>query len=409
MKILVYLISRQHIPNLISIHAIKPDRLALMVSKKMVTECRYEYLLYALEKGDMNYRCKKDLIPVNDENSVMSAASALKTYLDETLKKYPDAEIIVNITGGTKPLSIGSYIESEKRGLELLYISESDQTRALDMVGGSKPLTHKITIAEFLGGYGYRIFNEIEMAQSEEQAHQTAELAAILASKIDDSCLWENLGKLHKLKKDKGDNGILITKENEIYIEDLELRKRLASQFGLSTEESCLVGKIDGKYISFLTGKWLEVFVWKLLNPLVGSAIWDLHLDCKFGTNDLKGQVTDNEWDVIFMRDQSLCIIECKTGDLVNYSSSGSDLIYEIAGIKSQLQALRVKTYLATTSDKVRNKEDTVKEDLLLRSRVYDCNIIPAWEISDFANLFLSHDKSLPGIVFRTFFGNKES
>lgn len=36
------------------------------------------------------------------------------------------------------------------------------------------------------------------------------------------------------------------------------------------------------------------------------------------------------------MKDQSLCIIECKTGELLKYSSSGSDLIYEIAGIKSQ-------------------------------------------------------------------------
>jgi hypothetical protein len=110
-------------------------------------------------------------------------------------------EIIVNITGGTKPLSIGAYIESEKRGLELLYISESDQTKALDMKGGYKPLTHNITIAEFLGGYGYSIFNEVEMAQSEEQALQTVKLAATLASKIEDKNLWENLGKLRYLKK----------------------------------------------------------------------------------------------------------------------------------------------------------------------------------------------------------------
>jgi len=390
-----------------SIHAIKPDRIALMVSKKMITECRDEHLLYALGKGGLNYRCKKDLIYVEDENSVTSATLALRTYLNDTLERTPGAEIIVNITGGTKPLSIGAYIESEKRGLELLYISESDQTKVLDMKDGYKPLTHKITIAEFLAGYGYKVFNENEIAQAEEQAQQTADIAAILASKIDDKILWANLGKLRKIKKDKGDNEILLTKESEIIIEDKRVRELMASQFGLSSEGSCLIGRLNGRYVSFLTGKWLEVLIWKLLKPLVGNVIWDLHLDCKFGTNDLKGQITDNEWDVIFMKDQSLCIIECKTGDLWQYSSSGSDLIYEIAGIKSQLQALRVKTYLATTSDKVKDEKGTIKEDLLIRSKVYDCDIIPAWEIQNLANLYLSKDKSLSGNVFKTFFKNK--
>jgi len=387
-----------------SIYSIKPDRLALMVSKKMETECRDEYLLYALKKGGMNYRCKKDLIPVEDENSAISAALALKTYLDDITKINPGVEIIVNITGGTKPLSIGAYIESEKRGLELLYISESDQTKALDMRGGYKPLTHNITIAEFLGGYGYSVFNEVEMAQAEEQALQTVKLAATLASKIEDKNLWENLGKLRYLKKDKEDDGILLTEETKIFIEDIELREQIVCQFGLSDKESCLIGRINGRDVLFLTGKWLEIFIWALLNPLVGSAIWDLHLDCKFGKNDFKGQTTDNEWDVIFMRDQSLCIIECKTGNLSQYSSSGSDLIYEIAGIKSQLKALRVRTYLVTTSDKVKGDEETIKKDLLLRSKAYDCDIIPGWEIRNLANLYLDKDKSLSGTVFKTFF-----
>ena len=240
------------------------------------------------------------------------------------------------------------------------------------------------------------------MSQSEEQALQTAKLAATLASRIDDTSLWENLGKLHKLKKDN--DGIHLTKENNISIEDINLREQMVHQFGLLDQESSLVGRINGKDVLFLTGKWLEVFIWSLLKPLVGSAIWDLHLGCKFGKNDLKGQTTDNEWDVIFMRDQSLCIIECKTGDLSQYSSSGSDLIYEIAGIKSQLQALRVKTYLATTSEKVKGEEEIIKKDLLLRSMVYDCDIIPAWEIRDLANRSISEKKSPSGIVFKTFF-----
>lgn len=406
MKILVCLVSRQHIPNLMSVHAVKPDRLALMVSKKMISECRYEHLLYALEKGGLNYQCKKDLIYVDDENSVASASLALDEYL-EGLKQDPDNEIIVNITGGTKPLSIGAFIVSEKKRLKMLYISESDQTKALDLKGEKLPLDHKITIAEFLGGYGYKVFNEKEMIQAEEDAQRTTDLAANLASKIGDKSFWESLSKLNNIKKDNEDNSIHLCKENGICITDAVLRDKIASQFGLSVEESCLIGKLSGRDALFLAGKWLEVFIWKCLCPLVGSAIWDLHLGCKFGTNDLKGKVTDNEWDVIFIRDQSLCIIECKTGELSQYSSSGSDLIYEIAGIKSQLQALRVKTFLATTSDKVKDKEETVKKDLLLRSKVYDCDIIPSWEIRNLASLFLTQDRSLSKNVYKTFFKNQ--
>ena len=148
MKILVCLVSRQHIPNLMSVHAVKPDRLALMVSKKMISECRYEHLLYALEKGGLNYRCKKDLIYVDDENSVASASLALDEYL-EGLKQDPDNEIIVNITGGTKPLSIGAFIVSEKKRLKRIPINPRS-------VKVSKSIYTNITINnhEFFCGMG---------------------------------------------------------------------------------------------------------------------------------------------------------------------------------------------------------------------------------------------------------------
>ena len=58
-----------------------------------------------------------------------------------------------------------------------------------------------------------------------------------------DKSLWESLSKLNNIKKDNEDNSIHLCKENGICITDAVLRDKIASQFGLSVEESCLIGK----------------------------------------------------------------------------------------------------------------------------------------------------------------------
>jgi hypothetical protein len=195
-------------------------------------------------------------------------------------------------------------------------------------------------------------------------------------------------------------NGLFLSEEDDVFLEDDTLRNLIASQFSLSTTGTKFVGQLDRPSTEFLTGKWLEVFVWSLLLPFVDKGIWDLHLGVLAGKS---GPGENNDLDVSFMRNQSLCIVECKTGGQ-EHDPEANDVLYKIEAIKSGPKALRLDTYLATTSDNVLDpKKGGIKEKLMRRSKIYGCKIIPGWKIKDIANHYLSKDSRLEDEVAKEF------
>ena len=116
----------------------------------------------------------------------------------------------------------------------------------------------------------------------------------------------------------------------------------------------------------------------------------------------------ENEWDVAFMRDQSLCIVECKTGEQ-GQDPTGNDTLYKLEAIKNQLRAIRVRSYLATTASNVLNKESQIKKHITNRARIYNCKIIPRWTIWKLADLYLSKDPRLTQQIAEVFELSREA
>ncbi|MDD2755211.1 MAG: DUF1887 family CARF protein [Methanothrix sp.] len=398
MKILVCLISVQHVPNLRSIQSVRPDWLVLAVTSGMAG--KDEQLLKALEAGGLDYRKKKDIIDLAEGEE--QSAEPINKKLHDLFKKYPQYEWIVNLTGGTKPMSIGAYEFSQDKRLKTLYIAEGNQRQAIDLLGGPCiPLHYDVTTAEFLAGYGFDILNTSSLARTEEHALLLTELAAHLARHNEDADLRGLLSRLQffkdaQIKLDENEwkkNGLFLSEEDNVFLKNDDLRDRIASQFGLSTIGTKFVGQLDRPATEFLTGKWLEIFVWSLLLPFAGKGIWDLHLGMLAGKC---GPGENNDLDVSFMRNQSLCIVECKTGGQ-EHDPEANDVLYKIEAIKSGPKALRVDTYLATTSDNVLDpKKGGIREKLTRRAKIYGCKIIPGWKIKELADLYLSNN---PGLV----------
>jgi len=405
MKIMVCLISGQHVPNLLSIQSVRPDLLVLAVTSGM--KGKDSQLLKALEVGGLDYSSKKVIIDLakGDEQS----SNTLYKKLNELFGQYPKDEWVVNLTGGTKPMSIGACEFSKSKGLKTLYIAEGNQSQAMDLLGGpSTPLKYNVTTAEFLAGYGFDILNASSLAKTEVRARSCTELAAHLSLHNEDSDLRGLLGKLQYLKEVQikldekywKRNGLIISEENDVVLKDDALRDRIALQFGLSISGSKFIGKLDRHAVEFLTGKWLEVFIWSLLLPFVGKGIWDLHLGVLAGK---KGPGENNDLDVTFMKNQSLCIVECKTGGQ-EHDPEANGVLYKIEAIKSGPKALRVATYLATTSDNVMDlQKGGIKEKLWRRSKIYGCSIIPGGRIKEMADLCISNDSRLPFEVANAF------
>ena len=334
---------------------------------------------------------------MREENSI----DAINNGLQNAFKKHPNDEWIINLTGGTKPMSIGAYEFSKNKGLKTLYIAEGNQHEAIDLLGGpSVPIDHKLSTAEFLAGYGFDVLNSGSLAKSEEGARQLIDIASLLAKHNEDPDLRGFLGRLQdfkeaKIKLDKRDwekNGFVLSEEDDVFLNDEVLRTKIASKFGLCAIGSKLTGRLDRHAAEFLTGKWLEVFIWSLLLSFVDKGIWDHHLGVSAGG---KGAGENNDLDISFMRNQSLCIVECKTGGQ-EHDPEADGVLYKIEAVKSGPRALRVETYLATTSDNIKdNSNGGIKEKLLRRSKIYGCNIIPGWRIKDLAELYLSNDPRL--------------
>jgi hypothetical protein len=408
MKIMVCLISGQHVPNLLSIRSESPvpDRLVLIVTPLMKARDKHNQLLNALAVGGLDYRPRHDIKDLAKEDSISETYGLLK----KIHKEYLNDELVVNLTGGTKPMCIGAYEFSKEKHLRTLYVPEGNQREARDLLGESSiDLKHRLSTAEFLEGYGFSVLNPGDLKISKERASDLFELSALLTANCEDHRLRRMLGKIQYLMEDKRVNdrkgwnrdGLILTEELNVYLDNESLISEIASKLGLETKDSMFLGRIDRQRVEFLAGKWLEVFVWGMLNPFVDEErIWDLNQGVRVG-RAFQGE--DNDLDVTFMMNQSLCTVECKTGGQ-EHDPAGKDVLYKIEAIKSGLRATRVKTYLATTSPNVIDlQKGGIKEPLLRRADIYECKIIAGGTLRELVELYFLKSPKLAERVAEEF------
>lgn len=408
MKIMVCLISGQHVPNHLSIRSEIPfpERLILIVTPLMKARDKHNQLLNALAAGGLDYRAKHDIENLAKEDSISETYDLLK----EIYKKHLKDELVLNLTGGTKPMCIGAYEFSKEKNLRTLYVPEGNQHQAIDLLRGSTvDLTHKLSTAEFLEGYGFSILNPDDLERYRKRAQDLFDLSVLLTANSKDDCLLRMLGRIQFLMQEKKEkapkewkrDGLILSEDTNLFLDNEDLQSKIAGKLGLKTKDKIFLGSLDRHKVEFLAGKWLEVFVWGMLSPFVEhERIWDLNQGVRVG-KVFPGE--DNDLDVAFMMNQSLCIVECKTGDQ-EHDPAGKDILYKIEAIKSGLRALRVKTFLAATSKNVIDpKKGGIKEALQRRADIYECKIIAGEKLRELADLCISKSPKLAERVAEEF------
>lgn len=404
MTTLVCLISDQHVPNLLTVKALRPDRLVLVVTDRMKKNA--PWFLSALAKGGWDYSGKYEIAKIEKENSVEETREVLATLYS----RRTEDTWILNITGGTKPMSIGAYQFARENGLKALYIVERDQQNAIDLLGGDPVILGglHVTAAEFLAGYGYGIRNPDALDRLNRQACELQKLGAIITAHHDDQDLHECLGKLQELKVNAEKTGrkkwlregLFLTEDDPVVLKNDELREHIAGAFGLSGKGAILTGHLERPAAEFLTGRWLEYFVFGLLFPLQPASIRGLQNGLSIGLIDGGGE---NELDISFMTERSLCMVECKTGSQ-RHDPKGDAVLYKMEAVKAGLRALRVRAFLATTSPNIiDHATGRIREALIIRSKTYDFTIINGDTLKELAGMYLSGDPSLNDRVIGLF------
>ncbi len=370
MKVLFCLLSDQHVPNLLSVHHYRPDQLVLLESDHMKKREAASHFLKALKHGHLDYGSRHHIEPLAAEDNL----TAVRQALQRAYGKFPSAEWIANLTGGTKPMSIATHEFFKALGGNLIYTNVVRPASLIDIESGeTQECSHRPSIKEFLAGYGFESRKaDDKMAEAERRAVDGARSAELLAQHATDR---EILSLKDDERRKAREKGVELSADKFHFPREAEEELRKIWFDGVPTR------KLTKYEVEFLTGGWLEVFFWNLLVTHSDElGIWDVRLGLEVGR---RGDSSGNEFDVAFMHNHGLSMIECKSGSQKH--DSGADILYKIEAVTRQFRALRVRSFLATTATNVLDRENKVKESLQVRADIYQCRLLIGNQIRELA------------------------
>lgn len=384
MKALLCLVSDQHVPNLLSVHHFQPDRVVLIQSARMAKPT--EYLLDALAIA-LFPRERVDVLNLEDENSL----SSVRRCLHQAFGKFPEADWIANVTGGLKPMSIATYEFFKALDARIVYIDSRSPNEILGLDGQpSEQCLHMLSLDEFMAGYGFEISKAwSKISESEERASRWWPLARVIAEHAPDT----NLLKFSDDEQGRADwkavrekKEFTLTPSHTQHLPQPVLAA-LVDYWKLTPTETSVSGSIDKYQGMFLTGGWLEAFLWKLLADHAQSlGLQHVRLGVEAKKKDTQAQT---DFDVAFLMNQSLYAIECKSGGQ-DHSDDPNLPLDKLEARIQQFRALRVNPVLATTSNKILDNSNSVKPTFAQRAAIYNCRIVTVHQIRELAAESLS-------------------
>ena len=118
------------------------------------------------------------------------------------------------------------------------------------------------------------------------------------------------------------------------------------------TDIQCHKDKLSQIALEWITGGWFEDYLYYRIKELVQPD--DLALRVHITR---KGARKGNELDVLFMKDNRLFVVECKTG--VQAESMFSEIVYKACALKEALMGVSCQSYIASLK---RDKDDNLKQ-----------------------------------------------
>ena len=277
-KTLVSLVSEQTIPN---IELIKEFAQSITKYVFITTKQMNKQLQWIINATDLN-KDIFDIIEVNpfDTEDIENRINAYN---------FGDDDLMLNITGGTKLMSLVVSELFKNLLAKSYYVTGKDKTYIKVFPNRGErifKLKHNLSLKEYLTGYGFE-FEETKTLHDIKTAEN-------IFNKYINLSTDEQKSLFEPVRIRRGRN-MDIEKNSPLYI--------FLKEAGYPFEN-----KLNKKDTKYLSGDWLEEYIYFKLKE-------ELKLNDKeiaTGLN-LKKENTPNEIDVIFIYDHKLYIIECKT------------------------------------------------------------------------------------------------
>jgi len=349
-NILVSLVSDQTIPNVLFIkerHDI--DKYLFVSTEEMERKGKYDCIIRAA--GLQGHNARQRLIVVGDSLYDVRSKLAALDYDD-------DDRFYVNLTGGTKIMSIGVYNFFRDISSEIFYIpgGKNLSKKIFPVVKHrQQALKYRLSVAEYLTCYGIDILNPTTVNSLIRTPDETAAWYRFFLGLSEDQ-----LRTLDRLRRFR-------SKKKTAY-EDAPGLASLLNNAPFRSEDPAYLSKHEIRYLS---GDWFEEYIYAALKETL-----NLHdAAIAVGVN-IKRDDVQNEFDIMFTHDNHFYVIECKTSvyDAAQKRNIFTDTLYKLSALRKDF-GLFARAFIVTLTEQGAEKQH-IKPAHVDRSRVHRIDII---------------------------------
>ena len=320
----VCLVSAQATPNLAPAldATLKPKRMVLVTSPDMQ---RQSDALAAVLK---QHGIKVERLGIADAYDY----PAIEDSLLEWVSMHDTEDVALNLTGGTKLMAMAAQAVFGSAGKPMFYVNaDSDDLIFLDRRDLRHHLDGRIKLRDYLGAHGYAL---PEAVQRPEIQANLRDLADRLIDHVESS--GNALGQLNWLAQNAR-NSLSSPPLDDNQRDSIKLNDLIGLfvDAGVIQRVKDTLVFADEDKRAFANGGWLEFHVYRTLADLapterITDIAANLHLVAPNGS-------TRNELDAVFLRSNTLHIIETKASNLAAPGSSGdrkaTEAIYKLEAL----------------------------------------------------------------------------
>ncbi|MCX7634707.1 MAG: DUF1887 family CARF protein, partial [Syntrophales bacterium] len=270
MKTLVSLCSDQTIPNVLGILHFRPDALLFVSTPAMEHKGVVHDILATVQRRlPHRYRLYENAHVVEvHENDILDCQRKLEGWITTQ----PEGEFIVNLTGGTKLMSIAAFDFFSAYVSRMIYLPIKGNYYLIPFPKKAPraptAITERLGVADYLTAYGIQVVNEKKLPEYAEAARKRRDIAAFIAREYDHlqnvlSVLFHHLR--HKRDAKKPFDFFLDYQPAD------DMEKLFFGKVGFTEAHGRLHKNLDRYEIAFLTGGWLEDHCFNVIDALRGK------------------------------------------------------------------------------------------------------------------------------------------
>ncbi|HQQ68699.1 MAG TPA: DUF1887 family CARF protein [Alicycliphilus sp.] len=298
----ICLVSQQAAANLLPAldPALKPQKVVLVVTRKM--QAQAAHLAAVLKESGI----KVEQLELSNEHDYDQIANELGD-LDERLR---GDSVTLNITGGTKLMSVAAQLDAEALGWGMFYV-DADTDQAIWFGQEEKPpqkLQEQLRLRHYLRSYGFALADKPQRPQANAAQQQLTQNLVTQVGSLEDA-----ITALNALAQDAESRRSLSVQLNAWQLDSrsLDVLLRDFEHAGALSLKGDRIHFADDAARDFVKGGWLELHAIDAVHQVTGPlGIRDKAVNLEVIDT---ASNTRNELDIAFMARNRLFVIECKT------------------------------------------------------------------------------------------------